>query len=499
MKGILFFLLLIFLPDSKALASRSFNWSDRCVRAQEACIRLDYKEARRLTSEEKKIHPENLIPHYIDAKADFLQAFLAEEDSLLIQLKKRNAQRIDLLRKGAVNDPYQRLCIAEIYLHQAAVRIKSEEFFGAVYDTRKAYLLLQENQKLYPAFRPNLLGLGFIHCVSGSIPKNYHWLAGMLGFSGTVNGGLNELRLLLNSSNDNSLFSYLHDETLLCLTFLELALLPKSDNRQQLSRFNHVTELHRKPLLVYAKGSAHASAGQNDSVLVLMDAFHRRKENQPFKFLHLMEGNARLFKLDSNAESCFLHFLQYNGGKTYKHSIYQRLAWLRLIQNDKQGYRSYLSKVSELPHNGHLTDEDRYAIQEWKSGQSPNIILLKARLLFDGGYYERAFSALAGQPVTAFSRFRDQLEFTYRMARIYDKQGKSDRAIRLYESTLKNGADHPFYFAANAALNLGQLYESIQNIPKARLYYRRALELRNHEFQNSIDQKAKAGLSRLNN
>lgn len=498
MKGILAYILLVFALTQNANAKASFNWSDRCIRAQEACMRLDYKEARRLLSEEKRLHPENLITLYMEGKVDFLQTFLIEDDSLINQLKKGNARRIEQLKKGNPNDPYQRLCIAELYLHQAAARIKAEEFFGAVYDTRKANSLLSDNRKAHPGFKPNLLGLGFIHCVTGSIPKNYQWIAGLLGFDGTVNGGLNELRLLLAASAENNSIRHLHDETLLCLTFLELALLPKSDNTTQLYRFWRVNALIQKPLLVYAKGSVHASAAENDSVLALIDKFNSATENKRFKYLHLMEGNARLFKLDPTAERCFLRFLDYNGGKTYRQSILQRLAWTRLIRNDKQGYRNYLNKMSTMTNAGHLTDEDRAAISEWKSGQEPNPTLLRARLLSDGGYYDEALRILAGQSPVAFPTFSDQLEYTYRLGRIYDKQGKSEQAIRLYESTLKNGADHPTYFAANSALHLGQLYESMREKAKARTYYQRTLELRNHEFQNSIDQKAKAGLSRLN-
>lgn len=144
-----------------------------------------------------------------------------------------------------------------------------------------------------------------------------------------------------------------------------------------------------------------------------------------------------------------------------------------------------------------MTDEDRSAIAEWESQQEPHIVLLKARLLFDGGYYRDALGLLAKQPATAFPSFRDQLEFTYRLARIYDRQGKAELAMGLYESTFKNGAAHPYYFAANSALHIGQLYESKNERTKAKVYYKKVLELRNHEFQNSIDQKAKAGLNRL--
>jgi hypothetical protein len=41
------------------------------------------------------------------------------------------------------------------------------------------------------------------------------------------------------------------------------------------------------------------------------------------------------------------------------------------------------------------------------------------------------------------------------------------------------------------------MYENDGNIVKAKEYFKKTLSLRNHEYQNSIDQKAKAGLNRL--
>ena len=44
---------------------------------------------------------------------------------------------------------------------------------------------------------------------------------------------------------------------------------------------------------------------------------------------------------------------------------------------------------------------------------------------------------------------------------------------------------------------LGILYEGKGDAAKAEDYFRVCLNFRDHEYQNSIDQKAKAGLNRL--
>ena len=57
----------------------------------------------------------------------------------------------------------------------------------------------------------------------------------------------------------------------------------------------------------------------------------------------------------------------------------------------------------------------------------------------------------------------------------------------------------PYYFAANAALQLGIIYEKQADFKKAAEYYELAQSMENVEYKNSINQKAKAGLNRIKN
>lgn len=86
---------------------------------------------------------------------------------------------------------------------------------------------------------------------------------------------------------------------------------------------------------------------------------------------------------------------------------------------------------------------------------------------------------------------------TYRYARILEGMDRAEQAVNYYEKTIRNGEATTYYFAANSALILGQYYESKKDFVKARLYYQRCLLMRDHEYQNGIDQKAKAGMARV--
>jgi tetratricopeptide (TPR) repeat protein len=142
------------------------------------------------------------------------------------------------------------------------------------------------------------------------------------------------------------------------------------------------------------------------------------------------------------------------------------------------------------------TDADKQASTDAKSGIIPNMLLLKARVLNDGGYNNEALNALAGKNAADFTRIEERLEFVYRLARIYDDLGKYDEAIKAYNYTISIGITRTEYYAARAALQAGIICENQGKTALAIEYYQKCLGMDDHEYKNSIDQKAKSGLAR---
>jgi len=493
LRAIFSLLLITCFSPSKA----DYVWSGNCLKAYEAVIALDFETADILILKEKREHPENLLRVYIESQMDLIKSFVDEDDIALKGIKIRNEQRIELLKKHKGKSPYQRLCIAEMYLQLAIARARMQEFFGAAYDVRKAFKLLEENQKQYPDFAPNLRGLGLIHAAIGTIPKNYQWVVNLIGLSGTVQQGLDELKKLLAATYKNESYSYIRDETLMVLTFLELNLGKDKDNEIIRKRFYPVKNIEHKPLLLFSKSIFHFAAAENDSVIELLSESRKAVKNQPLHYLHFMEANARLYNMDFSAEELYKKYLRDYKGSTYIMSARQRIAWIHLLKGDEEGYEQQMARCVNPKKGEDLTDEDKAAINAHKNKEQPHPLLLKARLQFDGGYYQKALSTLAGKSVAQFPGIKAQLEFTYRLARIFDKMEKNEKAELLYISTYKNGLNQKYYFAASASLHVAQLYEEQGEKAKAIDYYKKTLALRDHEYQNSMDQKAKAGLSRL--
>jgi tetratricopeptide (TPR) repeat protein len=200
--------------------------------------------------------------------------------------------------------------------------------------------------------------------------------------------------------------------------------------------------------------------------------------------------------MDNDASLYFRAYTKSFRGKSYMKAAYQKTAWHSLLTNgDEKMYRTVISHVNEVGNT--MLDEDKSAQKEFESGKIPNRVLLKARLQFDGSYYSEALKTLISSKTSDLSNEEEKLEFTYRLARIHDELGNRKEAIAYYEMTIQNGSDSKRYFAANSSLMLGLMYEKSGQKALALKAFEACSEFNNSEYENSINQKAKAGILRL--
>jgi hypothetical protein len=61
---------------------------------------------------------------------------------------------------------------------------------------------------------------------------------------------------------------------------------------------------------------------------------------------------------------------------------------------------------------------------------------------------------------------------------------------------LKTGQQLREYYAARAALQIGYIYEQRGDKMRAISFFEKCLSLKDHDYKNSLDQRAKAGLAR---
>jgi tetratricopeptide (TPR) repeat protein len=157
-------------------------------------------------------------------------------------------------------------------------------------------------------------------------------------------------------------------------------------------------------------------------------------------------------------------------------------------------YTNYLNLVRS---KGSAADEkDKEALKE-ANDVRPDEELLRARFYFDGGYYDKALAMLKGKQFNELKIVRDKTEYYYRFGRTYDAMENDTAALTNYQRAINLGKATGYYYAANSALLSGLIYEKKRDFKKAAEFFKLTLSMKNHEYQNSIDNQAKDGLSRI--
>jgi tetratricopeptide (TPR) repeat protein len=482
------------------LLPAQYDFNSECREAYKSILSLKFSDAANRLQAEKIKHPSNLVPVYLENYIDFLTSFIGENPAAYEGFLKSSEARLDLLAKRGKESPYYRYCLGNIRIQLAMCRIKSGEYKTAAFNVSKAYGELKENAKLYPQFLPQNTGLGLIHVLAGLMPENYTWGLKILGLEGNVRQGLSELNLVCTYSGEDETFRLFRLESLFYLTFLN-SMVGKDGE--------HVLEILRKfesrqdgfpgpgnPLLAFAKATILSKRGFTDEAIQSLCLVHQDAADFHFYYLDYMIGLNKLNRLDADADLYFIRFIRNYSGRNYLKSAYQKLAWTFLLKGNTPKYTEYISKV--LTRGTMAMEADAQADREARSGEIPNLLLLKARLLFDGGYLDRALGFLQAPDATRhLITKKDNLEYTYRLGRIMQMKGRSAEALDCYTKTIRDGADQSWYFAANAALQSGLIHEKNKDYKNAETYFLLCISMKNKEYKKSLDQNARLGLKRI--
>ena len=129
-------------------------------------------------------------------------------------------------------------------------------------------------------------------------------------------------------------------------------------------------------------------------------------------------GYAKADRLDPESIVYMDRYLQKFKGNFYVKDVLQKISWIYYLSNEPEKAEAARARI--LVSGNTETDADKQALKEAESGRWPNAVLLKARLLDDGGYYTQALQVLSGKQISSFPDIQDQLEYSYRIGRIYD-------------------------------------------------------------------------------
>ena len=495
MKKIFSFILFTF---SCLFVSASFEMNDNMQNAYTAIINLQFEKGLSYIQLEKEQNPNNGLIHLNENYKDFLALIIGEDKQLFDEISANKSKRLSVISTCDKNSPYYLYSQAEINLQWAFARLKFQEYFLAAYEIQKAYFLLEENQEKFPEFFLNKKGMGLLHCLIGSIPKNYKWIVNAIGINGGIDRGLDELHELLLLTEKDQNYQIYNTELLFLISFLEMNLTIDKSNFQ--TTLDAIGEKHSNHiLLTFAAARLSSKLGNNKKTINILKSRPKKEGQFDFTYLDYLLGMSELYELQPSAKKHFLSFIQNFKGQSYIKSALQKMAWIAYLDDDFKLRDYYLEKVKQ---NGNTyLDEDKQAQKQAESRVISHPILLRSRLLYDGGYYQKALSELENiESPHLFSNTENTIEYWYRMGRVFQKMEKTqEETIVFFEKAITTGLNSHTYYVPMSTLQIAIEYERMGENKKARSYYNKCLNMKGFNYERGIHQKAKAGLNRIAN
>lgn len=485
------FLILLFVTNV-LVAQRQYQWNDKVQTIYESITSLRIPEARKLIIAEKLKNPNNLAYALLDSYADLYQLFFNESTNDYNSLYPQFEKRINIFKEGPKNSPFYLYSLGLLHLHKAVAAVRFDRNWDAALDFRKAYFNFKDNRKKYPNFSPNNLYFGLLTTLIGSAPSNYQWMLNLLGFNGNIVKG-NELVLSYINSKDEYAKICLN-EALLIYPYLIMNFEGNAKKTFDFIERNNY-DFKKNHIHAYMATNLYLNHQNSTRAIEIANGIEMTTAYLDIPFWHYEKGFAYFNQMKFDlAQKEFIYFTSQFKGNFYIKDAYEKLSWIAYLQNNMKQANFYRN---ELMNKGSLiTDADKLAQQNANSGVWPNPLLLKARILSDGGFQKQALMILADKTTLDFNNPADKAEFPYRLARIYDIMGEEDQAVKYYKSAIQKGDGLPEYFASRAALQIGLIYEGNKKWNEAITYYNICIAMKNHAFKNSIDQKAKSGLLR---
>ncbi len=491
MKRLIVFILLL-LSYTITNAQKVYEFNSTCQQAYQEITKLKINAGIALIEKAKQQNPNNLIPLFLESYVDFYILFLNEDPKDYQERYPKFSERYDQLQDGPKSSPFYYYCLSMVRVHKAASAIKFGKLWDAGWDFRKAYQLIKENKKQFPTFSPNDMVYGSLQAVVGTIPKGYKWIASLFGMRGSLTEGMKTAQGFINSNDPWA--KILFNEAAFIYPYLMFYIENKKD---EALAFTQQKKLDLVNNHLHAYMAANLGINNKQSEYAKNIILNRNKSDEYLKtYVWDFElGFTKLYHLETQeAAKCLETFVNNFKGKFYVKDAYQKLSWCYYLQGNQAKAEEVRKKI--LQKGATDSDADKQALKDAKAGKWPNILLLKARLLSDGGYNSDAAALLQGKTEDDFDKEEEKLEFAYRVARIYDDLNRPDDAIRNYLIAMKLGRNRKEYYAARAALQIGQIYEKRGQKALAIAYYQECLDMDDHEYKDSLDQRAKSGIAR---
>jgi tetratricopeptide (TPR) repeat protein len=327
--------------------------------------------------------------------------------------------------------------------------------------------------------------MGLLYVLFGMAPDKLNWLLSIFGLEGDVGSGMKLLSNVQKSSNAYAL------ESSVMIALLNSYLLNKPD-----VGFSQITEIknqHKYLLIDYVYGLISMKNSNSQFALAgLAEAEKTYAQPLALAQIYYLLGEISLQKGETNMAIEYFHkFIKNQKGLSLLKDSYFKIGLCHLINGEETlANQSFDLALSE----GWAKNEaDTYAQSQVESGQFSATSLYRLRFATDGGFYDEA-KRIQSEIDDTLLTGQDLCEYYYRTGRLMQKIDDRSAAIFNYEKTIKVQGENHWYYAPNAALQLGYIHLQHNDPEMAKYFLEKVFDYTKHPYEKSIRQKAKTAL-----
>lgn len=378
---------------------------------------------------------------------------------------------------------------AEISLQRGFNLLNLGQELNAVLAIRQAYQNAQACAKRYPQFTPVKKTYGVIQVMLGSVPDKYQWFMSLLGMKGSVKVGQKQLEDLRMSGSSLSLEANI-------LFYSIKGFLNQQFGDAAIGFQEMLKEQPDNRLLMFLGINMLMKNSQSEEAYLLMQQLDKHPQGLQMVYVDYLRAEALIHRGEYvHAITTYQKFIRGYRSKSFKKDSYYKISLCYYLQGDMVNAQKNFETAKTTGRTN--ADPDKYADAMLADNTFPNAKLIKLRFTTDGGYYQEAKEIVRTIAPADVSKPKDAAEFMYRKGRLAHKTQDIPSAKTFYLQTIDRTGDNPWYFAPNAALQLGYICEAQGDVAGARKYYEKALSYKRYEYKSGIDSKARYALDQL--
>ncbi len=319
---------------------------------------------------------------------------------------------------------------AEGDLQRALVGTKTQSYFQAALAGRSAFNGYEALIEAHPRFADAYLGMGLLHLTVASLPGGWRRLLGVLGFSGSAEEGLRELRFAAQESR------YHREAGAATLALVQIVIY--QDTERGLALLRPLYEAHPQSLLfAHLYGFALLMDRQAQAAEEVLRGAVARHDDPDYFFIDYIEYYLAeaLFRQNAffGAETYYRRYLARHGGPALKAQATLMLAFSLEMQGRREAALTFYRRVQgtrDFDSDAAAYREAQHRLAHPLEGLERTLLL--GRNAFDAGRYDEALRLLASVFNDPNASAGERAEAAYRRGRVFHVQGRLRRAPTAY-------------------------------------------------------------------